>query len=60
VYHELQQRLAQRSALLDMRLHVSNQLHALAAGSNIIPAVQRNTIPSLKLFMSDSELLVNL
>jgi transposase len=40
VYYELQQRLAQRDALLDLRQQVRNQLHALAQGPVLIAAVR--------------------
>jgi transposase len=41
VYHELQQRLAQRDALLEMRQQVRNQLHALSQGPVVIAAVRQ-------------------
>ncbi len=40
VYHELQQRLAQRDALMHLRQQVRNQLHALVQGPVVIAAVQ--------------------
>jgi transposase len=40
VYYELQQRLAQRDALLDLRQQVRNQLHALVQGPVVIAAVR--------------------
>lgn len=40
VYYELQQRLAQRDALLDLRQQVRNQRHALMAGPVVIAAVR--------------------
>lgn len=40
VYYELQQRLAQRDALLELRQQVRNQLHALIQGPVIIAAVR--------------------
>jgi transposase len=40
VYYELQQRLAQRDALLDLRQQVRNQLHALVQGPVVITAVR--------------------
>jgi transposase len=40
VYHELQQRLAQRDALVDMRGQVRNQLHALVQGPVVIAPVR--------------------
>jgi transposase len=40
VYHELQQRLAQREQLLDLRQQVRNQLHALSQGPVVIAAVR--------------------
>lgn len=40
VYHELQQRLAQRDALMDIRQQVRNQLHALGQGPVVIAAVR--------------------
>ncbi|MDQ5854633.1 MAG: IS110 family transposase [Chloroflexota bacterium] len=41
VYHELQQRLAQRETLLAMRQQLRNQLHALSQGPVVIAAVRR-------------------
>ena len=41
IYRELQQRLAQRDSLLDLRQHVTNQLHALEQGAVVIGAVRR-------------------
>ena len=41
IYMELQQRLAQRDSLLDLRQHVTNQLHALEQGAVVIGAVRR-------------------
>lgn len=41
VYHELQQRLAQRDALLTMRTQVQNQLHALPHQVVVVGAVQQ-------------------
>lgn len=40
VYHELQQRLAQRDALLDLRQQVRNQRHAVLQQPTVIAAVQ--------------------
>ena len=40
VYHELQQRLAQRDTLLEMRQQLRNQLHALSQGPVVIAAVR--------------------
>jgi transposase len=40
VYYELQQRLAQRDALLDLRQQLRNQLHALSQGLVVIAAVR--------------------
>ena len=40
VYYELQQRLAQRDDLLDMRQQVRNQLHALTHYPEVIEPVQ--------------------
>jgi transposase len=40
VYYELQQRLAERDALLDLRQQVRNQLHALIQGPVVIAAVR--------------------
>jgi transposase len=40
VYHELQQRLAQRDTLLAMRQQLRNQLHALSQGPVVIAAVR--------------------
>jgi transposase len=40
VYYALQQRLAQRDALLDLRQQVRNQLHALIQGPVVIAAVR--------------------
>jgi len=40
LYHELQQRLAQRDALLHIRLQVANQLHALLANPHIVASVR--------------------
>jgi transposase len=40
VYYELQQRLAQRDALLDLRQQVRNQLHALLQGPVVIAVVR--------------------
>ena len=41
IYRELQQRLAQRDSLLDLRQHVTNQLHALEQGPVVIAAVRQ-------------------
>jgi transposase len=41
IYYELQQRLAQRSSLLELRTRVSNQLHALSAVPIVVPAVRQ-------------------
>lgn len=41
VYHELQQRLAQRDALLHLRTQVGNQLHALTQGPVVVEDVRR-------------------
>jgi transposase len=41
IYYELQQRLAQRSSLLELRTRVSNQLHALSAVPIVVPAVSQ-------------------
>ncbi|HEV2661892.1 MAG TPA: IS110 family transposase, partial [Ktedonobacteraceae bacterium] len=41
IYYELQQRLAQRSSLLELRTQVSNQLHALSVIPTVVPAVSR-------------------
>ncbi|GAC1530963.1 MAG: IS110 family transposase [Chloroflexota bacterium] len=40
IYHELQQRLAQRDALQDVQRQVKNQLHALEQGVVIVAAVK--------------------
>jgi transposase len=40
IYYELQQRLAQRDALLDLRQQVRNQLHALVQGPVVSAAVR--------------------
>lgn len=40
IYHQLQQRLAQRLSLLDLRQQVQNQLHALSVCPLIVPEVQ--------------------
>jgi len=40
IYYELQQRLAQRDALLDLRQQVKNQLHALVQGPVVSAAVR--------------------
>ncbi len=40
VYHQLQQRLSQRAALVDLRQQVLNQLHALQVCPVIVPQVQ--------------------
>jgi len=40
VYYELQQRLAERDALLDLRQQLRNQLHALVQGPVVIAAVR--------------------
>ena len=40
VYHELQQRLAERDALLDLRQQVRNQRHALLQQPTVIAAVR--------------------
>jgi transposase len=40
VYYELQQRLAQRAALLDLRQQVRNQLHALLQHPGVIATVR--------------------
>jgi transposase len=39
IYYELQQRLAHRSSLLELRTQVSNQLHALSVVPSVVPAV---------------------
>ena len=41
VYHELQQRLAQRDVLLDLRQQVRNQRHALLQQPTVVAAVQK-------------------
>jgi transposase len=41
IYMELQQRLAQRDSLLDLRQQVRNQLHALQQGPVVIAAVRQ-------------------
>jgi transposase len=41
IYTELQQRLAQRDSLLDLRHQVTNQLHALEHGPVVIAAVRQ-------------------
>jgi len=41
IYSELQQRLAQRDSLLDLRQQVRNQLHALEQGPVVIAAVRQ-------------------
>jgi transposase len=41
IYYELQQRLAQRSSLLELRTQVSNQLHARSVVPIVVPAVRR-------------------
>ncbi len=41
VYHELQQRLAQRDTLVGMRAQLRNQLHALRQGPMVIAAVEQ-------------------
>jgi transposase len=41
IYYELQQRLAQRSSLLELRTRVSNQLHALSVVPTVVPAVSQ-------------------
>ncbi len=40
VYHQLQQRLSQRAALVDLRQQVRNQLHALTVCPAVVPEVQ--------------------
>ena len=40
IYYEVQQRLAERDALLDLRQQVRNQLHALVQGPVVIAAVR--------------------
>ena len=40
VYHELEQRLSQRDALLQLRQHVRNQLHALGQGPVVVAVVR--------------------
>lgn len=40
IYHQLQQRLAQRLSLMDLRQQVKNQLHALSVCPLIVPEVQ--------------------
>jgi transposase len=40
VYHELQQRLAQRDALLRLRTQIGNQLHALTQGPVVVASVR--------------------
>jgi transposase len=62
IYHELQQRLAQRSSFLELRTQISNQLHALMVTPVVIPAVrQRNVqlIESINQYIAqlDAELL---
>ncbi len=41
IYHQLQQRLAQRANLMDLRQQVKNQLHALSVCPFIVEEVQR-------------------
>ncbi len=41
VYMELQQRLMQRESLVQMRIQVSNQLHALLRQPTVIASVQK-------------------
>jgi len=41
VYYALQQRLAERDTLIEMRQQLKNQLHALQAGGKIISEVQQ-------------------
>jgi transposase len=41
IYAELQQRLAQRDALVDLRQQVRNQLHALTQGPVVVAAVRQ-------------------
>jgi transposase len=41
IYYELQQRLAQRSSLLELRTQVSNQLHALSVIPSVVPTVRQ-------------------
>jgi transposase len=40
IYHDLQQRLAQRASLLQWRTQVSNQLHALSVAPVAVATVQ--------------------
>src|SRR5579863_8809742 len=62
IYHELQQRLAQRASLLELRTRVSNQLHALTVSTVAVPAVRERLVQLIDTFNQqitqvDAELL---
>ena len=42
IYYERKPRLAQRSSFLELRTHISNQLHALVVTPVVIPAVRQH------------------
>lgn len=47
IYHELQQRLTQRTSLLELRTQVSNQLHALCAHPSVVDSVRQRLLELL-------------
>lgn len=55
IYHELQQRLAQRAALSDLRQQVRNQLHALSVCPVVVPEVQRRMEELIRTFDAQIE-----
>ena len=50
IYHELQQRLAQRASLLELRTQISNQLHALSVSPVAVPAVSQRLVRLIETF----------
>ncbi|GAC1660354.1 MAG: hypothetical protein PVS3B3_30370 [Ktedonobacteraceae bacterium] len=50
ISHELQQRLAQRASLLEVRTQISNQLHALSVSPVAVPAVRQRLVCLIETF----------
>jgi transposase len=48
IYTELQQRLAQRDTLIDLRQQVRNQLHALRQLPTVVPSVEQRMVALLE------------
>jgi transposase len=55
IYHELQQRLAQRASLLELRTQVSNQLHALSVSPVAVAAVSHRLVCLIETFNGQIE-----